>query len=77
MWQKAIIRRNQELAKRSGMRKHNRWTMDVYKVKIIIASDPTVWSVSCECLWVYKEREHFRDQRKKCVLNFYSSLFQS
>lgn len=77
MWQKTIIRRNQELAKRSGMMKHNRWTMDVYKVKISTATDPGVWSASCQCLWVYKERKQFRDERKRCILNLSSSLFQS
>lgn len=76
MWQETIIRRNQELQKRSEMRKHNRCTMNVYKVKISVPSDPSVWGASCRCLRVFKETKPFRDEGMRCVFNFATSLFQ-
>lgn len=76
MWQEAIIRRNQELETRSERRKHNRCTMNVYKVKISVPSDPSVWGASCQCLRVFKETKHFRDEGMRCVFNFATSLFQ-
>lgn len=77
MWQKAIIRRNQELEKRSRMRKHNRWIIDVHKVKISVPSDPDVWGTSCQCLWVYKEMKHFREETCSQLFYFFISVLVS